>query len=239
MCRQRICAALASFTTLTMLVAQQPAFEAVSIKPADPSSPAHMTQQTPGGYHGRNIRLFELIMGAWHLNRGRIAGGPAWLETAGWDIDARLPAGTSAGLIPQMMQAMLENRFHLASHFETRTLPVYTLTVAKGGPKLKPAEQQSMSAGMRFIRYGSASMADLASQLSSYLGREVTDQTGLTGFYNIDLSFAPVDPGTATADDSAPSIFQALQDQAGLKLDSGKGPVQVLVIDRAEKPTPN
>lgn len=235
---------LAAFSAIAAVFAQTSTdrveFEAVSIKPADSSAPAHMGQQTAGGFRGRNLRLFELIAGAWHLNRDQIVGGPAWLETAGWDIDARFPAGANLSLAPQIMQAMLADRFHLVSHFETRTLPVYSLTVTKGGPKLMPGENGGMSAGPRLIRYGSASMGDLASQLSGYVGRQVIDQTGLTGKYKIDLAFAPLDPGVTTGDpDPAPSLFQALQDQAGLKLDSTKGPVMVLVIDRAEKPTAN
>jgi uncharacterized protein (TIGR03435 family) len=85
-------------------------------------------------------------------------------------------------------------------------------------------------------------MGELAGQLSSFLGRNVIDRTGLTGQYAISLSFAPVDPGAPAGDvtqDFAPSIFQALQDQAGLKLESTKGPVEVLVIDHAEKPAAN
>lgn len=226
--------------------AQQPAkveFEAVSIKPADPADPAHLVQPIRGGFRGRNLRLFELIMNAWHLNRDRLIGGPAWMETAGWDIDARYPEGAGYLQLPQMLQAMLADRFQLVTHRETRTLPVYALTVSKGGLKLRPGEGiGSMSAGPRMIRYTSGAMADLASQLSSYLGRNVIDETGLTGQYAIDLSFAPVDPGAPAEDatrDAAPSIFQALQEQAGLKLESTKGPVEVLVIDRAGKPTDN
>jgi uncharacterized protein (TIGR03435 family) len=232
-----------SFTLLAQPAAKRLEFEAVSIKAADPSAPGHMVQQTPGGYRGRNIRLFELMMGAWGLNRDQIAGGPNWLETAGWDIDARMPAGASLAEAPQMMQAMLADRFQLVTHRETRMLPVYTLTVAKGGLKLREGDGRGgMSAGPRLIRYRSGTMSELAGQLSSYLGRQVMDQTGIAGQYAIDLSFAPVDPGAAgdaTAQDAAPSIFQAVQEQAGLKLESTKGPVEVLVIDRAEKPTPN
>jgi len=226
--------------------AQQPAnieFEAVSIKPADPAAPAHVAQQTAGGFRGRNLRLFELIMGAWRLNRDQIIGGPGWMETAGWDIDARFPAGSSPAQAPQMMQAMLADRFRLATHRETRTMPVYALTVAKSGLKLHEGDGvRGMSAGPRLIRYGAGTMDELAGQLSSYLGRHVINRTGLTGRYAIDLSFAPVDL-TASAGDAAqdlgPSIFQALQEQAGLKLESTKGPVEVLVIDHAEKPEPN
>ena len=115
---------------------------------------------------------------------------------------------------------------------------MYTLVVATGGVKLQAGDGQgSMSAGDRFIRYNSGTMYGLASQLSSYLGREVIDKTGLTGEYAINLRFVPTDPGDAASD--APSIFQALQDQAGLRLDAARGPVEVLVVDRAEKPAPN
>ena len=142
-----------------------------------------------------------------------------------------------------MMQAMLEDRFQLVTHRETRVLPVYTLTVAKAGLRLQKGDGSGgMSAGPRLIRYGSATMSELASQLSGYLGRHVLNQTGIAGQFAINLSFAPVDVGNggdATSQDPVPSIFQALQEQAGLKLESGKGPVEVLVIDRAEKPSAN
>jgi uncharacterized protein (TIGR03435 family) len=99
-----------------------------------------------------------------------------------------------------------------------------------------------MSAGPRLIKYNSGTMGELASQLSGYLGREVIDRTGLSGQYAINLSFAPVDLTAgegAGSQDSGPTIFQALQDQAGLKLESTKAPVEVLVIDGAEKATAN
>lgn len=159
--------------SIALAAQQQPAnieFEAVSIKPADSAAPGHMTQQTPGGFRGRNLRLFELIMSAWRLNRDQVIGGPGWLDTAGWDIDARLPDGASPTQAPQMLQAMLADRFRLVTHRETRTLPVYVLTVAKGGVKLHPGDANGgMSAGMRFIRYGAGTMRELAGQLSSLL----------------------------------------------------------------------
>ena len=143
-----------------------------------------------------------------------------------------------------MLQAMLADRFQLVAHFETRTASLYNLVVAKNGPRLHEAgatDGSSMSAGPRMIKYGAASMAELANQLSSYLECEVTDRTGLSGRYAINLSFAPVELSTSTetASDSRPTIFQAVEEQLGLKLESAKGPVQVLVIDRAEKPSAN
>jgi uncharacterized protein (TIGR03435 family) len=232
-------AALTGSALAFALAAQQPAFETVSIKPADPADSTRMTQPLSNGLRGRNLRLFELIMSAWHLNRDQIIGSTGWMETAGWDIEARFPEGASSKQAPQMMQAMLADRFRLVTHRETRTLPVYVLSVVKGGAKLQQGDGAGrMSAGPRLIRYSSGTMSELAGQLSSYLGREVIDRTGLTGQYAISLSFAPVDPGDAEQD-SAPSIFQALQEQAGLKLESTKGPVEVLVIDHAERATGN
>jgi uncharacterized protein (TIGR03435 family) len=233
---------VATLAILMPLEAQQRAdkieFEVVSIKPADPVASGGSTRTNPGGFRGRNLRLSELIMSAWQVNRDLIIGGPSWLETAGWDIDARFPAGAGPAQMPQMFQAMLADRFHLLTHRETRVVPIYTLTVAKSGLKLQPGDGKGGgSAGPLFIRYASAGMRELAGQLSSYLGREVIDKTGLTGEYTINLRFVSTDPGDASSD--APSIFQALQDQAGLKLEATKGPVEVLVIDRAEKPTPN
>jgi uncharacterized protein (TIGR03435 family) len=95
-----------------------------------------------------------------------------------------------------------------------------------------------MSAGPRLIKFSSGTLAELARELSSYLGREVVDRTGKTAQYAINLSFAPIDPGAAP-ETFAPSIFQALQEQAGLKLESATGPVEVLIVDHAEQPTPN
>lgn len=219
-------------------------FEAVSIKPADSAAPGRMAQATPGGFRGRNLRLFELVMNAWQLNRDQIVGGPGWMETAGFDIDGRFPAGAGPQMLPAMMQAMLTDRFRLVTHREARMLPMYALTVAKGGLKLREGDEVGgMSAGTTMIRYNAGTMGELAGQLSGYVGRHVVDQTGLAGKYAIRLSFAPVElvsegPGEARQD-VLPSIFQALQEQAGLKMDSVKGPVEVLVIDRAEKPTEN
>ncbi len=213
-------------------------FEVISIKPGDPAVGGRSVRVTPAGYRGQNVRLFELVMSAWRVNRDQIVGGPSWMQTAAWDIEAKFPAGASPAQTPEMMKAMLAERFHLITHTETRTLGVYALTVGKSGIKLSEASGDGgMSAGQNFIRYDSATIADLASQLSGYLGRQVIDRTGLTAKYAINLSFAPIDPDVS--EDSASSIFQALQDQAGLKLESVKAPVKVLVVDRAEKPSSN
>jgi uncharacterized protein (TIGR03435 family) len=240
------------FLAAIALFAQQPGgnldFEVVSVKPMDPAlsqgGVARMTRSLKGGYEARNLALRDLILTAYRLRPYQLAGGPNWLGSAGWDVDAKYPVGASGSDLPRMMQAMLADRFQLVAHFETRTASLYNLVVAKNGPRLHEAgatDGSSMSAGPRMIKYGAASMAELANQLSSYLECEVTDRTGLSGRYAINLSFAPVELSTSTetASDSRPTIFQAVEEQLGLKLESAKGPVQVLVIDRAEKPSAN
>jgi uncharacterized protein (TIGR03435 family) len=234
---------LLAVVMLAALHAQE--FEVVSVKPANPElsqgGVAHLVRPGNGQWEWRNIYLSDLIRSAYHINENQLAGGPNWLGTAGWDIDAKIPASAPPAQVPSMLQAMLADRFHLKVHWESRTMPVYMLTVAKSGPKLKESSNPAggFSAGPRMIKYSAGSMQDLAGQLTSYLGKQVLDRTELTGRYTIDLQFAPVDPGSQDAAETRPSIFQALQEQLGLRLDSGRGPVQVLVIDKAEKPSEN
>ena len=168
-------------------------FEVASIKPAAPDLPAKTVQVTGGEYRGRNLSLFELITTGWQLNQYQLIAGPKWIREVGWGVDAKLPDGANSGQLAQMMQVMLADRFQLVVHRETRNLPIYLLTLARGGPKLHDVKStMGMSVGPRLIRYGSVTMDDLAGQLSGYLGRNVLDRTGLTGEYAIDLSFAPV-----------------------------------------------
>jgi uncharacterized protein (TIGR03435 family) len=168
-----------------------------------------------------------------------------------------------------LLQSLLADRFRLTLHHETRDLPLYELVAAKGGPKLVPAKEGSCSAfdpknppppqpggalpricGASWVRKNSlqivgSSMPGLASNLAGLLGRPVVDKTGLTGKFDIDLEFAADDAiaigGTASsaADASRPSIFTALQEQLGLKLESSKGPDEVMVIDHVEQPDEN
>ncbi len=231
--------------TLTLLRSQEPKrpeFDVASVKPGDPSSHGQMVRSPPGRYEAHNLTLLSLVLGAYKLNPAQLIGGPSWLTSAGWDIEATFPVNSTNEQKSQMMQSLLAERFGLVTHRETRNLPIYSLTVGKDGSKLKETTDPagSMSAGPRMIRYTSVSMDELAGQLSSYLERQVKDNTGLKGRYVIDLKFAPVDTSAASgATESGPTIFTALQEQAGLQLTSTRGPVEVLVIDKAEKPSAN
>jgi len=138
-----------------------------------------------------------------------------------------------------MLRGLLAERFKLAVHTETRQLPVYALVVAKGGPKIQKAvdlSHMSSSGGAGMIR-GIMEMPAFASYLSSTLGRRVIEQTGLTGACTLSLKWTP-DDKTMT-DNSPPSLVTAIQEQLGLRFESTKGPVDILVVDHAEKPMEN
>jgi uncharacterized protein (TIGR03435 family) len=146
-----------------------------------------------------------------------------------------------------MVQALLADRFQLKTHQETRQLPIYTLVVAKDGPKFKPSKINGTTDDTGRTRLHVAGSDDtisiLARELARTLGRVVVNQTGLTGRYDLRLQWTPDDappPNGAPLDPSeAPGIFTAIQEQLGLKLESGRGPVPVIVIDSVEMPSAN
>jgi len=226
---------------------QQPAarveFEVVSVKPGDPADPASSVRAPQGRLEMRNATLRNLVRSAYSLNEYQLDGGPKWMDSAKFNIDAKLPAGAPREQIPLMMQAMLADRFHLEFHRATKTLPEYALVVAKGGPKLQVASESDpmnggSSQGDRQIKGRGMPISSLAGMLIGAVGAPVLDRTELEGNYNFVLEFAPM-LGTAKEDETLPTIFAALQDRLGLKLEAIKGPVEVLVIDRAEKPPEN
>ncbi|HVW09409.1 MAG TPA: TIGR03435 family protein [Bryobacteraceae bacterium] len=196
--------------------------------------------------------------------RMRIFGGPDWSQNETWDIEARAQSATPiTQMYGPLLRTLLEDRFQLKIHRETRQLPVYALTVAKGGPKLtaskpgscvpldlnhlEPLAPGSVRCGSGSVRGNAArtvidshgkTMEALASGgFNVDLDRPVIDQTGLTGMFDIHLEFAF--EGASAGDLSAPSLFTAVQEQLGLKLTPAQGPVEVLVIDRLERPSEN
>jgi bla regulator protein blaR1 len=240
----------------------RPAFEVASVKPGDPAARQVGIQMQKGGrFRATNAPLQMLIGFAWDLRNHQISGGPQWLASEKFSIDAKpgsdFPSAEAGpAMAPQirlMVQSLLADRFHLATHFETRQEQIYELVAAKGGPKLKEVTDPPVS-GPRGLRMGRGELVGMSSPinllvntLSQQLGHSVIDKTGLTGNYDFKLQFTP-DPtmsaagpadGSASppvADASAPSIFTAAEEQLGLQLRSAKGPVQVLVIDHVEKP---
>jgi uncharacterized protein (TIGR03435 family) len=193
-----------------------------------------------------NNSLLGLITYAYDLKIYQVAGGASWVSdyaSYGWDIAAK--AKGDGAVTPeqakQMMETLLADRFQLKVHRETKEMPVYALVVAgKAASKLKEsaadAEEMMRMRGGRTtqIETTKGSLEQLVTQLSGTLGKPVLDKTGLTGEYDYKLEFAPEN---AAADVDAPTIFTAIQEQLGLKLESQKAPVEVVMIDHAEKPS--
>jgi uncharacterized protein (TIGR03435 family) len=190
----------------------------------------------------------------------QILGDLPWLESQRFDLEAKAAALTALPQLRLMTQSLLDERFKLKFHRETRELPIYSLTLVKSGvkgpgltdapnepcppPTAETARCGTVSPGMGRIIGQRGRISQLADRLSTMLGRTVMDKTGLTGSYDIDLKFAPdpglqQSPGGPPADPGGPSIFTAIQEQLGLKLQAGKGPVEVIVVDSAEKPDGN
>ncbi len=195
-----------------------------------------------------NFRLSDLITYAYDIKDYQVTGEPHWAEIDRYDITAKASQGTelTRALGRPMMQALLANRFQLKVHSETREMPVYALVVAKGGPKFKesPADAKQLltlaskgKAAVMTVTKGD--MAQLAGQFSkrNNVDRPVVDRTGLTGTYDYKLEWG--DDAAVAANSDVVSIFTAMQEQLGLKLEPAKAPIPVVVVDHAEKPSDN
>jgi len=248
---------------------QRLAFEVATIKPAAQADlqgvygnlfPMIMRggpgTSNPGQISFKNASFRSILMSAYALKQYQISG-PDWIRTTGFNIEAKLPAGATREQLKPMLQALLAERFHLTVHRETRDLPVFALVIAKSGPKLATGKDPEDGGGSFGAWKGNPrrvatneTMRGLAEFLSPFLERPVIDQTGLTGRYDFTLYWAAEYPMVRVAPkapraeeatpDPAPAIFQAVQDQLGLKLDPRKAPIEILVVDRVEKiPTEN
>jgi bla regulator protein BlaR1 len=243
-------------------------FEVASIKPAAPGGRGAQFMMAPGGrVNIKNINVKFLIQQAYQVRDFQIAGGPGWLSSDRYDIVAKAEGDEQVNpeQMRTMMQGLLADRFKLAIHRETKELPVYTLVVGKNGPKLKETPDTEGVPGPDGVRRGGMqvrmgrglingqgmTMEMLATQLANQLGRTVIDKTGLKGGYEVKLEWTPEQgegpaiqreggaDAPATTADSGPTIFTALQEQLGLRLESTKGPVTIIVIDSVEKATEN
>ena len=185
-----------------------------------------------------NVTLKRCIMGAWGLGPNQISGGPPWLDTDRYEIVAKAEKRVDDdGILMGMLQTLLAERFRLAVHHETRTIEAFALETAKGGPKLEKAGdgESTTRNGRGLIDARVITMDRFAEVLSRQMDLPVVNHTGLEGIFNLKLewnreSFRP---------ELGPSIFNAIQEQLGLRLRSQKTPTDVLVIDHAEKPTEN
>jgi uncharacterized protein (TIGR03435 family) len=235
------------------------AFEVSTVKPNKSGSSSSESSFQNGRFLASNVSLKSLLQyDAYRIPESRILGGPKWLSSERFDIEAKTDSAVAERLqtlnreqrriqTQAMFQQLLAERFKLATHWETREQPVYAMVAASKGPHLDLAKEQdghtSTSSNNGQLTAQGVTMAQLADtltqELSRELGRVVIDKTGIPGRYDCALKWEP-DTGTAPANDgtdSAPSIFTAIQEQLGLKLESSKAPVEVLVVDRAELPS--
>jgi uncharacterized protein (TIGR03435 family) len=223
-------------------VAPEPSFDVASIRP-NQSGHDGMIINLPdtGRLSVTNATLKDLIRNAWGIQNYQIAGGPGWLNTDRYDIQAKTAGPITEVQEEPLMQNLLADRFHLKVHRDTSELPVYALLLGKSGPKFKentgPNGSIHTSRGARRIQISvtRVTMGQLGGMLGRQLGRVVQNKTGLNGYYDFALEWDP----EPTGDSSAPSIFAALQEQLGLKLESAKRPVEILIIDHVEKADAN
>lgn len=253
----------ASFPRLNAQTASPPlVFDVASIHVNNTANDGHHhIYNNPSESHFRavNLAIRDLIQFAYDLPKSQITGGPAWLDSTMFDVDAKADSSVDSMLRAspsdqarqkkqEMVKALLVDRFKLKVHEETRELPIYTLVVAKGGSKIMPSQVNGTTIDPRRSQLHVAGSDDtialLSRQLAELLGRVVVNETGLAGRYDITLRWTP-DDGPApllngAPDPSAPpGLFAAIQEQLGLALKSARGPVPILVVDSADLPTAN
>jgi uncharacterized protein (TIGR03435 family) len=223
-----------------------PRFEVASIRPskADPQSGSGIWTGH-GRIDAQNVTLKRCIMGAWGVGPHEISGGPDWLNSDRFEILAKSDRPTDEDPeLMRMLQSLLADRFKLALHRETKVMHAFVLEVAKNGPKLEKAPpgesatNTSSGTTAKSIVVRCTGMDGFARVLAREMDLPVVNHTGLEGIFSFRLQWAPEDARTSDAA-SGPSIFTAIREQLGLRLRAEKAPVEILVIDRAEKPSPN
>jgi uncharacterized protein (TIGR03435 family) len=226
-------------------------FEVASVKQSDRNAPGTMTSFPNGGtFNATGITAGNCIAFAYDIQPFQLAGGPSWIGSQRYDIVAKMPEDAAGAprtpeRIARMMtaiRALLAERFQLAVHRESRTMPAYALVEAKSGFKLKPITDDghaSWSSGRGKVKAQRSSIDSFARYLSGILGSPVVDMTGIKGVFDVTLEWAPDEGAAPAAPTSGPSIFTALQEQLGLRLEKQKAPVEMIVIDRIEKPSEN
>jgi uncharacterized protein (TIGR03435 family) len=246
----------------------RPAFEVTSVKPTDLSPQQIDMRVLPGGtLTATSVTLKFLIRVAYGVQDVQISGGPGWMETQRYNLLAKPAENAKVQVLP-MLRSLLEDRFKLIVGHTTKEVPVYELKMARAdgkyGPNLHQLEPgdcppepaspgrtpaipcHAFLAGPGHVSGKRVTLSALAVNLSGTVQRPVIDKTGVDASFDLDMDWTPDaglggrgELGLTRPDDSAPSFFTALQEQLGLKLEGAKGPVEILVIERAEKPDEN
>jgi uncharacterized protein (TIGR03435 family) len=277
--------------------AQKASFDVASVKASPPQQEGRIMSRVggdPGMIDYNHVNLRMLVQRAFGVKDYQVVG-PDWMSTVYFDVQAKLPPDTPQEKRNEMMQTLLEERFGLRFHKESKEVPIYALVVAKGGLKMKEVEAPPQNpgpsgasggnvrtpnsggppksdgpmpapapgmmmmriegAGRAHLQAGAMQIKSLTDMISRQVDRPVIDETGLTKYYDVELEFKPEGgmmmrgmpmpmprgdgagggSGPAAEGVEAPSIFTALQDQLGLKLESKRGPIETIVVDRIEK----
>jgi uncharacterized protein (TIGR03435 family) len=262
--------------------AARPQFEAASIKPS--TNMQFMAVRPQPGRFSANATVTLLIVNAYSVQNFQIVGLPSWADSERFEVEAKAEGNANREQILLMVQSLLEDRFRMRAHRESKEMPVYELVAARNGLKLPaihdgacvepPTDMPANSPGARMrppepgpaplppcgrvavrlspggaqMQGGKVAMSELARSLSAIMGRTVVDRTGVKDPFDLKVEFLPDQatgsippppPGSATAESGLPSITTALQEQLGLRLQSTRGPVDVLVIDHIERPSAN
>jgi len=220
-------------------------FEVSTIRPTAPSNQGGTVWSRPGIglYWVKSASLEFLIQTAFNLDPNQIAGKPAWLTSEYFDVEAKPEDGIalSREQLRPRLQELLQSRFHLVTHYETKRVPGYAMVLFKGRPKLQASGGDQPPGFRVYVGPGRLeglnwSMGYLASMLQQFSGRPVADETGISGSYDIKVEYAP----DMETDSSLPSLFTALKETLGLELKPKEIPVQLLVIDHVDRvPTAN
>jgi uncharacterized protein (TIGR03435 family) len=242
-----LAAAICVLTAGVLRAQTLPSFEVASVRVSDPDDRGRCAQFLPGGrFLAQGCQITFMIQLLYGVHRFQVVNAPAWTH-GGFDtfytIQAKAGEATSNEQLRLMAQNLLADRFHLRYHRETREMDVYAMVVGKNGLEMQSAKDNGqprgsgglMSAGPGVMREVNGNMDNVAMALSEQAGRPVIDKTGLSDAVDFVLEWSPEEG----ADTTRPSIFTAVQEQLGLKLEPRRMPVEVLVIDHVERPTEN
>lgn len=258
---------LAAMLVLPVTAQQRQAFDVVSIRRSTAGPVGGSIGVQPGGrFVMVNMEVRALIGSAYPTDTSEFVNAPSWIHTDKYDITATAPDGTTRADMEPMFRTLLAERFNFKGHYETREQLVYELVRARADGALPPALKKidvdcdarraagirgeklpelpplengrppcSMSAGGNQLISNGMTMAGFGRSIQGGTGRVIVDRTGLDGYYAFTLNYT----SSPRPDSDLPSIFTALEEQVGLKLQSGRGPVRVLVIDAIDRPTDN
>lgn len=233
-----------------------PAFEVATIKQSDPDDTFHRFE-----IHGRRVvienqTVKNMIQMSYGVHARQIMNAPSWMESERFDVQGVPDVEGQPNLVQfqEIVRKLLEDRFELKFHTEKRDMPRYVLAVAKGGPKMEPTklppdalpnERGTGDKTSRTLQMENVSMGELAHNLQGALDRPVVDETGLKGKYDFTLKWlrqdapAGADADSKDADSNLAPLFTAIQEELGLKIEPSKGEVDVLVIERVDRPEAN